>query len=408
MPIYKFSAIKAATGKRVSSDLIAGSIKEATETIRKQGLNPIDVKLKNPFSAFSFTSSKVKQKDTILFTRQLSTLINAGLPLMQALVNTADQTQAKNLKDIIRSVIDAIKSGKSLSQALSAYPKVFGVIYLNLIAAGEISGSLDKSLERLADQLEKDADVNKKIRSAFTYPIIVLIVMLGVMSFMVVKVLPAVGTLYNGLASGSSLPILTRVLLSVSHFIIGFWWLIILVLVVIIVFINSWRKTKVGTETLDNLKMNIWPIGPLFMKLYMARFSRTAATLVSSGLPLIQVLEITSKAINNVHIEGTIVESIKKVKLGKSLSETIENNKNFLPLVPSMLKIGEASGTIDQMLERLAIYYEKEVDDEVKNISTLIEPVLMIVLGVFAFIIVAAVLLPIYSLAGNSSFTGGT
>jgi len=143
------------------------------------------------------------------------------------------------------------------------------------------------------------------------------------------------------------------------------------------------------------------------MKLYMARFSRTAATLVASGVPLIQVLEITSKSVNNVHIERTILDSIDNVKVGKSLSETIENNKNFLPLVPSMLKIGETSGTIDQMLERLAIYYEKEVDDEVKNISALVEPVLMIVLGIFAFIIVAAVLLPIYSLAGNSTFTSG-
>ncbi|HEY5268080.1 MAG TPA: type II secretion system F family protein, partial [Candidatus Saccharimonadales bacterium] len=156
-----------------------------------------------------------------------------------------------------------------------------------------------------------------------------------------------------------------------------------------------------------NLKMKAWPIGPLFMKLYMARFSRTASTLVSSGLPLIQVLEITSKAVDNVHIESTILEAIKKVKLGKSLSESLKGSNSFLPLVSNMLEIGEASGTIDQMLERLAIYYEKEVDDEVKGISTLIEPVLMIVLGVFAFIIVAAVLLPIYSLAGNSSFSGG-
>jgi type IV pilus assembly protein PilC len=196
-------------------------------------------------------------------------------------------------------------------------------------------------------------------------------------------------------------------LLAISHAIISYWWLLILIVVGLVILVNYWRKTKVGTSILDNLKMNMWPIGPLFMKLYMARFSRTASTLVASGLPLIQVLEITSKAVDNTHIEKTILESIKKVKLGKSLSETLENDKNFLSLVPSMLKIGESSGTIDQMLERLAIYYEKEVDDEVAGISTLIEPVLMIVLGIFAFIIVAAVLLPIYSLAGNSSFTSG-
>ena len=230
--------------------------------------------------------------------------------------------------------------------------------------------------------------------------------MLGVMGFMVVKVLPAVGTLYKGLASGSTLPLITRILLATSHLLIADWWLMLIIVIVLAVFINSWRKTKTGISVLDNLKMKMWPIGPLFMKLYMARFSRTASTLVSSGLPLIQVLEITSKAINNVHIQKSLDSSIASVKLGKALSETLENNDNFLSLVPSMIKIGESSGTIDQMLERLAIYYEKEVDDEVKNISTLIEPVLMIILGIFAFIIVAAVLLPIYSLAGNSSFTG--
>ena len=408
MPVYKFTAIKPNTTERVISEVTADNAKDAAALIKQQGLNPIDIKLKNPLDIPIFTSSKVNQKDLVLFTRQLSTLINAGLPLMQALINTVDQTQAKPLKKVITSVVDAIKAGKSMSQALSTYPKVFNVIYINMIAAGEASGSLDKSLSRLAEQMEKDAEVTKKIRSAFIYPIIVVIVMIGVMGFMVVKVLPAVGTLYNGLAAGSKLPLITRILLAVSHFLISFWWLAIIILGVIFIFMNAWRKTKTGINILDNLKMNMWPIGPLFMKLYMARFARTASTLVSSGLPLIQVLEITSRAVNNSHIEETIKKSIEKVKLGKSLSETLEDNKNFLPLVPSMLKIGESSGTIDQMLERLAIYYEQEVDSEVKNISTLIEPVLMIVLGIFAFIIVAAVLLPIYSLAGNSSFNGGS
>ncbi len=408
MPVYKFTAVKPNTTERVISEVTADNTKDAAALIKQQGLNPIDIKLKNPLDIPIFTSSKVNQKDLVLFTRQLSTLINAGLPLMQALINTVDQTQAKPLKKVITSVVDAIKAGKSMSQALATYPKVFNVIYINMIAAGEASGSLDKSLSRLAEQMEKDAEVTKKIRSAFIYPIIVVIVMIGVMGFMVVKVLPAVGTLYNGLAAGSKLPLITRILLAVSHFLISYWWLAIIILVVIFVFMNAWRKTKTGINILDNLKMNMWPIGPLFMKLYMARFARTASTLVSSGLPLIQVLEITSRAVNNSHIEETIKKSIEKVKLGKSLSETLEDNKNFLPLVPSMLKIGESSGTIDQMLERLAIYYEQEVDSEVKNISTLIEPVLMIVLGIFAFIIVAAVLLPIYSLAGNSSFNGGS
>lgn len=407
MALYKFSAINPDTRQRVHSELIANSLKEAIAAVKRQGLNPIEVKQKKSLANISIGTPKVKQKDLVLFTRQLSTLINAGLPLLQALVNTGSQTQDKPLKEIIDATAESIRAGKSLSQSLALYPKVFSVIYLNLIAAGETSGTLDKSLMRLADQLEKDADITKKIKGAFTYPIVVLAVMLGVMVFMVVKVLPAVGNLYKGLA-GTSLPLVTRILLSASNLLIHYWWLFLLILIAAVVFTNAWRRTPTGRGILDNLKMNMWPTGPLFMKLYMARFSRTAATLVASGVPLIQVLEITAKSVNNVHIEQTVLESIDKVKVGKTLSESLENNKNFLPLVPSMLKIGEASGTLDQMLERLAVYYEKEVDDEVANISALVEPVLMIVLGVFAFIIVAAVLLPIYSLAGNSSFTGAT
>ena len=406
MPVFRFSAVNPKNRQRVSSEITSSSEKDALATIKKQGLNPIEIKEKKSFLNLTIGKQKVKQKDLVLFTRQLSTLISAGLPLIQALINTSDQTEDKKLKSVIKTVVDSVRSGQSLSKSMAVYPDIFNVIYLNLISAGEASGTLDKSLVRLADQLEKDADITKKIRSAFTYPVVVLVVMLLVMGFMVIKVLPAVGNLYKGIA-GTSLPILTRLLLSLSHFIISFWWLIIIIIIAVVVTINYWRKTQSGRNTLDRLKMTAWPIGSLFMKIYMARFAQTASTLVSSGVPIIQVLEITSKSINNVHIEKTILASIDKVKLGKSLSETLENNKNFLPLIPSMLKIGEASGTIDQMLERLAIYYEKEVDDEIKNISTLIEPILMIVLGVFAFIIVAAVLLPIYSLAGNSNFTSG-
>jgi type IV pilus assembly protein PilC len=178
------------------------------------------------------------------------------------------------------------------------------------------------------------------------------------------------------------------------------------VLTVAIFFTTRWARTGPGKQVIDKLKMHAWPIGPLFMKVYMARFARTGTTLVASGVPLLQMLAITGQAVNNVHIEAAIKHAADKVKGGKSLADSIENDPNFLPLVPNMIRIGEQSGAIEQMMSKVADYYEKEVDTEVANISSIIEPVMMVLLGIVAFIIVAAVLLPIYGLAGNSSFSG--
>jgi type IV pilus assembly protein PilC len=260
----------------------ADSEAAAAKLIIGQGLVPTDIRLEggagNPFARLS---SHVKAKDRVLFSRQLSTLINAGLPLLQALRSVNQQTVSKPLKQVLTQIIGAVEGGSSLSAAMAKHPRVFSRVYIALIAAGETSGTLDAALERLAVQQEKEADLNAKIRGALTYPVIVLVVMTGVIGFMVVKVLPQVKVIYD----------------------------------------------------------------------------------------------------------------------------SIENDSNFLPLVPNMLRIGEQSGAIEEMMAKVADYYEKEVDNEVAAISSIIEPVMMVLLGIVAFTIVAAVLLPIYSLAGNSSFT---
>jgi type II secretory pathway component PulF len=228
--------------------------------------------------------------------------------------------------------------------------------------------------------------------------------MTGVIGFMVVKVLPQVKVIYDGI-KGAELPLVTRTLLAFSDFIIHFWWLCAIVLAALVFFGTRWARTGPGKEVVDKVKMTAGPLGKLFMKVYMARFARTGTTLVASGVPLLQMLDITAAAVNNVHIERSIHKAMEKVKGGKSLADSIENDSNFLPLVPNMLRIGEQSGAIEEMMAKVADYYEKEVDNEVAAISSIIEPVMMVLLGIVAFTIVAAVLLPIYSLAGNSSFT---
>jgi type IV pilus assembly protein PilC len=401
MLTFQYTARNPQTGEKVSSEVDADSEQAAAKLIKQQGLAPISIKLDKSSEGFlGKYTHRVKAKDKVLFSRQLSTLINAGLPLVQSLRNVLNQTQNKTLKTTISRVISDVEGGAAFSAALSRYPKIFNRVFVSMVAAGETSGTLDKSLERLANQQEKDAEVLSKVRGAMIYPAVVLLVMIGVVGFMLVTVLPQVQTLYDGLP-GATLPLLTRVLLVASHLTIKYWWAVVLALVIAGVFTTRWSRTLGGRQAVDKFKMRAWPIGGLYMKLYMARFARTGQTLISSGVPLIQMLEITGDAVDNVHIEHSIDRAIGKVKGGKALSDALANDPNFLELVPNMLHIGEQSGALEDMMGKVADYYEKEVDTEIKNISTIIEPVMMIILGIVAFIIVAAVLLPIYGLAGK-------
>ncbi len=402
MLTFHYVARDPATGEKVEADIQASNQAAASKIIREQGLAPLEITAEaQQTQGVSRYLHRVKTKDKVLFSRQLATLINAGLPLIQSLRSVSGQATNKQFKVVINAVINDVEAGSPLSVALSRHPNVFNQVYVSLIAAGETSGTLDKSLERLADQQEKDAELISKVRGAMIYPLIVILVMVAVVGFMVVKVVPQVQILYDGIP-GASLPFITRALLAISHFIVKFWWLVIVLLVGAFFATTRWSRTLGGKRIIDRLKMHVWPVGSLFMKMYMARFARTGGTLVASGVPLIQMLEITANAINNVHISESIKRATEKVKGGKALSESLKGDPNFLELVPNMLHVGEQSGSIEQMLEKTADYYEHEVDNEVKTISTIIEPVLMVVLGIVAFIIVAAVLLPIYGLAGKT------
>lgn len=400
---YKYTARNPKTGEKVNSLVQADSPASASKLISQQGLVPISVKPANEGNqVLANILGKVKTKDKVVFSRQMSTLIGAGLPLVQSLRNVLEQTPNKQFKVVISQIITDVEAGKPLSEALTKHPKVFDNVYINLIAAGEISGTLDHSLERVADQQEKDAEIMSKVKGAMVYPVIVLLVMVGVVVFMLVTVLPQVEVLYDGLKGAGELPIFTRILLSISRFIRNYWYVVLIVLAFIAFIGSRWAATLGGRTILDKAKMHVWPVGPLFMKLYMARFARTGTTMIGSGVPLIRTLEVIAEAVNNVHIRKSILNAIEKVKGGKALSESLRADNNFLQLVPDMLKIGEESGQVESMMEKTATYYEKEVDQQIKTVSTIIEPVMMVVLGVVALILVAAILMPIYGLAGKN------
>ena len=305
---------------------------------------------------------------------------------------------------MINSINSDIEGGKSLSNSLSKYPNVFNRVVVNLVAAGETSGTLDQALVRIADQLEKDADITSKIRGAMVYPIVIVFVMLAVIVFMMVKVVPQIQLLYTSFP-GTTLPIETRVLLAVSHFITNYWWVVAIVVIGGGFILFRWFKTESGTKVLDSLKINTPPFKSLFRMIYMARFSRTAATLIGAGVPLLNVLQITSENVANYQVRQSINKAAEKVKGGKSLGDSLTGDPNFLPLVPSMISIGESSGSVEAMLNKSADYYEKEVDNIVASISTIIEPIMMVLLGIVAMVIVAAILLPIYGLAGSGAIS---
>ena len=404
MQSFKYQARDPATGKKISSEVQADSIQSASRLIKQQGLTVIDVTPSSESSngILNRITNRITTKDKVLFSRQLSTLINAGLPLVQSLRNVSSQTQNKALQAIIGKIIVDIEAGSAFSVALSKYPKVFNEVFVSLVAAGEVSGTLDKALERIANQQEKDAEIISKIRGAMVYPAIVIVVMIAVVGFMIVTVMPQVEKIYADLP-GANLPLITKILLAVSNFTIKYWYIVLIVLALSIFFTTRWARTMGGKKAIDKTKMKLPVFGPLFMKVYMARITRTGTTLVASGVPLIQMLEIVARAVDNVHIERSVRKAIDKVKGGKSLSDALRGDPNFLSLVPDMIHIGEESGSLEDMLAKTADYYEKEVDNQIKTISTIIEPILMVLLGIVAFTIVAAVLLPVYGLVNQTN-----
>ena len=404
MATYTFTAKDGITGQKVKDFIDAETEQAAAKILISKGLSPLEIKAEKKTGVSADISGirrRIPTKQRVIFSRQLATLINAGLPLVQSLRTVLDQTKNKNLQAIIAKVISDVEAGKSLSESLGKHPQVFDQVYISLVAAGEASGTLDLALDRLALQQEKDAEIVSKVRGAMVYPIIVIVVLMAVVTFMLLSVLPQVESLYKNLP-GAKLPLVTTVLLAISKTIINYWWIVAAAIVAGAFILRKWSKTPAGKEILDGLKLSAWPIAPLFRKLYMARFARTSATLAAAGVPMIKMLSTTGNAVNNVHVSRSIDKAIEQVKGGKALSEALKHDPYFLDLVPDMIHIGEQSGQLDAMLGRVADYYEKEVDTQIKSISTIIEPLMMLVVGVMALIIVAAVLLPIYGLAGQN------
>ena len=397
---YSYEARDAASNKIVKSTVQAESEIAAAKLLSAQGFTPLKIELEDDRAGiFKRFANRVTTKDKIVFTRQLATLIGAGLPLSQSMRTVHDQTQNKSMQQIVQEIIGDIEGGRSLSDAFSKHPKVFDNVYLALVSAGEASGTLDEALRRVAAQQEKDAAMMSKIKGALTYPIIVLLVIVAVLGFMLVAVVPQVKNLYKDL--NKELPLLTKIMVDTADFFINYWWIVIIVVGIGVYFLIQYLKTEAGIKTKDTFKLNVPMFSGMFRRLYMARFTRTGQTLMSTGVAMLDMLNITSTAVNNTVVAQGIDRAAEKVKGGKSLSSSLRNEDYFLEMVPQMISIGEQSGKIDEMMGKCAQIYEDELDEEIRTISTAIEPVLMVVLAVVAGGMVGAILFPIYSLVNG-------
>ncbi|MDB5161909.1 MAG: putative Type pilus assembly protein PilC [Candidatus Saccharibacteria bacterium] len=400
MKKFAYEARDQATNKITKASLQAESENSAAQMLIKQGFVPLSIKEQIGDGSFlARITGRITTKDKVVFTRQLATLIGAGLPLSQSLHTVLEQTQNKQLQSVVQEIVGDVEGGKSLSIAFAKHPHVFDGVFISLVSAGELSGTLDDSLQRVATQQEKDAATMTKIKGALTYPIIVLVVIVMVLLFMLFTVVPQVEKLYHDL--GKQLPFLTQIMVDTASGLQKFWWIVIIVLGVGIYFLLQFMKTDAGIRFKDNFKLRVPIFGKMIQKLYMARFTRTGQTLLSTGVSMLDMLKVTSTAVNNTVIQKSINRAADKVKGGKALSVALEPETVIMSLVPQMIKIGEQSGRIDEMLGKVAQVYEDELDEQIKTISTAIEPILMVVLAIVAGGMVGAILLPIYGLVNG-------
>jgi len=377
--------------------LIADSREAATATLRRQNIQLTSIREKGrEIRLLPRIKRGVKAKSISIFTRQFSVMLDAGLPLVQCLEILGEQEENKNFAEIIQNVRGDVEAGSSLADAMKKHPRAFNNLYTSMVAAGEAGGILDIILQRLANYIEKVVRLQAQVKSAMVYPITVLTIAAGVVFIILWRVIPVFAQLFAGL--GAELPFLTRMVVAASNFVGRFGIFIVAFVFLIFVAIRRYHKTEGGRRVIDGLMLKIPVVGMLIRKIAVARFCRTLATLTSSGVPILEGLEITAKTSGNAIIEDAIMAVRKAVEEGKTISGPLGETKVFPPMVVQMINVGEQTGALDQMLSKIADFYEEEVDTAVAGLMKLLEPVMIVILGGIIGTIVTAMYLPMYAI----------
>lgn len=389
---------KTIKGTVTSGEMVATSKDEVIAQLRQKRITPTVVTEKAAKKSIlpSF-GGRVKDKDIVVFTRQFSTMIDAGLPLVQGLDILAEQVENKNLGKAISTIKADVESGSTYADALKKHPRIFSELYVNMVAAGETGGILDTILNRLAVYIEKAMKLKKKVKGAMIYPAVVTGVAVSVLAIIMIFVVPTFSKMFASM--GGALPLPTRILINTSRFIAGFGGLIIAAFIAAAgVFIVQVRRTEQGKRIIDGLLLKMPIFGMILRKVAVAKFTRTLGTLVSSGVPILDGLEITAKTSGNKVLEYAIMDVRKAVAEGKTLEEPLAKSGVFPPMVTHMIAVGESTGALDAMLGKIADFYDDEVDNAVSNLTSMLEPLLMVFLGTTVGFIVVSLYLPIFKM----------
>ncbi len=395
MPVYVWKG-RNKYGQIVAGERVAASIEEATKLLTKEQILVIKIEKKSALKLPRLIPKGVSSQELAVFTRQLSVMFSAGLPLVQALEILGSQQTNKLFREIILAVKSDVEAGSSLANAFRKHPNVFDNLYCNMIASGEASGNLDQILQRLALYIEKATRIKGQVKSAMVYPSVVLTVAVIIVIIIMWKVVPTFANLF--MEMGISLPLPTQITIGVSRFVSSYFYIIIGGFIGLSVILRAYYQTYNGRRVIDRILLKIYVLGDLIRKTAVARFSRTLATLLTSGVPMLDSLEITAKTAGNAIVEDSVINARRLVSEGKSLVESLSATKVFPPMVLQMIGAGEQTGALDQMLNKIAEFYEEEVDRAVRTLVSLLEPVMIVFLGVIVGGIVMSIYLPIFTL----------
>lgn len=403
MPIYQYKGRRIGSGVAITGEKSAQSKQVLATLLRAEQVLPLSIKEKGKELSLPKLPQRVKQKEIAIFTKQFSVMLDAGLPLVQCLEIIATQQENKTFANILYQVRNDVESGSTLADAMRRHPRAFDALFVNMISAGEAGGILDVILTRLSGFIEKIIKLKSALRSAAIYPAVILSVALGVVTIILLKVIPVFATLFEGL--GATLPLPTRIVLALSHVLGQFFLFAVVALILTVVGLRYYYKTEQGRLLIDGLLLKMPIFGMVLKKISVARFSRTLSTLLSSGIPILEALDITARTAGNKVIENALLRARRAIEEGKTLIEPLKAAKVFPPMVLQMTSVGEQTGELDTMLTKVADYYDEEADVAIKNFLTLLEPLLIVFLGVVVGGIVISMYLPLFSLISKLSST---